>query len=406
MYRLKTHIIFQFMLIVWVSGSVLTLYGNEQQQQIDSLSQLVKTIKGDREKVNALVLLSQTYSSYDFKSSISVAERALELAKENGDLELISFALFNAGNAHFMGGMNETAVNYFYSYLDIQKQSNHTQGIAYALASIGALQIKIEDFEAAKNNLLKGLNILNKEQKTENTGNSHQKLPHILNNLGIVYQNLQQYDSALWYYQQSIEAAASATDPGHLQASTYNNIGGLFLDTNELDSAYAPLAKAMQVRQERNDLAGQAASYNRLGEYYLLISDSEKALSNFHSGMAIAKRIGSTELQNSFAQKLFAYYKQAGDAVSALEYLEKLNKLTQTLNNEETIKELTRLELLSAFKERQKIARIEQERLNTIYLFTALLLILLLLIFVLAYFLMHSRVGRLKLEKHNLELSS
>ncbi|MDY0077189.1 MAG: tetratricopeptide repeat protein [Bacteroidales bacterium] len=370
------------------------------------MNQVVDTAKTDHEKVNALVLLSQTYSSYDLRSSIREAEKALDLAKANGDSDLIAYALFNAGNAYFVQGINETAANYFYRYLDIQKQSNYALGVAYALANIAALRIKMQDYEAAKSNLLQGLNILNEVIKTDSTGSSHQQLPHILNNLGIVYQNLQQYDSALWYYQQSIKSSARATDPGYLRASTYNNIGGLFLDTKNLDSAYAPLAKAMQVRKERDDLAGQAASHNRLGEYYLLVGDSEKALNNFYNGMAIAQHIGSTELQSSFAEKLFAYYKKAGEADSALKYLEQLNELTQILNNEETIKELTRLELLSAFKERQKLARIEQERLNTIYFFTALLLILLLSIFVMAYFLTRSRLGRLSLEKNNLELSS
>jgi len=402
---LKNLITYRFVLITALLVLFLTVQGFEQRQ-IDSLYKVVDAAKTNREKVNALVLLSQTYSSYDLKSSIREAEKALDIAKENGDSDLIAYAYFNAANAYFMQGINETAANYFYRYLDIQKQNNHSQGIAFALASIGALQLKMQDYETAKSNLLQGLSIIKRAIKTDSANSSYQQLPHILNNLGIVYQNLQQYDSALWYYRQSIRSSADATDPGYLRASTYNNIGGLFLDIKNLDSAYTPLAKAMQVRKERNDLAGQAASHNRLGEYYLLIGDSEKALNNFYSGMDIAQNIGSIELQSSFAQKLFTYYKQAGDADSALKYLEELNNFTQILNNEETIKELTRLELLSAFKERQKIARIEQERLNTIYFFTALLLILLLLIFVLGYFLMHSRVGRLKLEKNNLELGS
>lgn len=402
---MKSPITYRFTFIIILVVVFLPFQGFNQQQ-IDSLNQVVEAAKTDREKVNALVLLSQNYSSYDLRSSIREAEKALDLAQRNGDSDLIAYALFNAGNAYFVQGINETAANYFYRYLDIQKQSNHALGVAYALANIAALRIKMQDYKAAKSNLLQGLSILNEVIKTDSTGRSRQQLPHILNNLGIVYQNLQQYDSALWYYRQSIKSSASATDPGYLRASTYNNIGGLFLDTKNLDSAYAPLAIAMQVRKERDDLAGQAASHNRLGEYYLLIGDSEKALNNFYNGMAIAQNIGSTELQSSFAEKLFAYYKKAGEADSALKYLEQLNDLTKILNNEETIKELTRLELLSAFKERQKLARIEQERLNTIYFFTALLLILLLLIFVLGYFLMHSRVGRLKLEKNNLELGS
>ena len=162
----------------------------------------------------------------------------------------------------------------------------------------------------------------------------------------------------------------------------------------------------MEVRLERNDLAGQAASHSRLGEYYLIIGEPRKALGHFYDGVNIAGKIGSIDLQSSFTEKLYAYYKQAGNADSALKYYELNHKYTQELNNEETVKELTRLELLSEFREKQKVARMEQDRLNTIYLFTAVLLVLLLLVFVLLYFLMNNRVGRLKLEKNNLELTS
>ena len=258
---MKNLITYRFVLITALLVLFLTVQGFEQRQ-IDSLYKVVDAAKTNREKVNALVLLSQTYSSYDLKSSIREAEKALDIAKENGDSDLIAYAYFNAANAYFMQGINETAANYFYRYLDIQKQNNHSQGIAFALASIGALQLKMQDYETAKSNLLQGLSIIKRAIKTDSANSSYQQLPHILNNLGIVYQNLQQYDSALWYYRQSIRSSADATDPGYLRASTYNNIGGLFLDIKNLDSAYTPLAKAMQVRKERNDLAGQAASHN------------------------------------------------------------------------------------------------------------------------------------------------
>jgi len=246
-----------------------------------------------------------------------------------------------------------------------------------------------------------------KELSKENTSAQYRaQIPVILNNLGIVYQNLQQYDSAIWYYRESLKTSEFVDDPRYFQASIYNNIGGLFLDNKNADSAYASLAIAMQVRIERNDLAGQAASFSRLGEYYLLINKPEKALEYFYNGIGVAKSIGSIDLQGNIAEKLYTYFKQAGQADSALKYYELHNKFAQELNNKETVKELTRLELQSEFREKQKIERLEQERLNSIYLFTALILVLMLLVFVLLYFLMNNRLGRLKLEKNNLALTA
>ena len=390
---------------------VLLLYsfmvsGNNAGNVADSLLNQYKTAESDSARVYILVETSRFYSTSNLKQSIIQAEKAIETAIRVKDKELISYALFNAGNAYFTQGMYEAATGYYYRYLDIQKQINHKPGIAYALVSIGAIRIKMQDFKTAKNNLLKGLFILNELSKENSSAEYRVQIPVILNNLGIVYQNLQQYDSALWYYRESLKTSEFVDDPLYFQASIYNNIGGLFLDNKNADSAYASLVTAMQVRIERNDLAGQAASFSRLGEYYLLIHQPPKALEYFYKGMGVAKSIGSIDLQGNIAEKLYTYFKQAGRADSALKYYELHNKFAQELNNKETVKELTRLELQSEFREKQKIERLEQERLNSIYLFTALLLVLLLLVFILLYFLMNNRLGRLKLEKNNLALTA
>lgn len=394
------------MLAIVLSLFSFMVTGNNAGNVADSLLNQYKTAESDSARVYILVETSRFYSTSNLKQSIIQAEKAIETAIRVKDKELISYALFNAGNAYFTQGMYEAATGYYYRYLDIQKQINHKPGIAYALVSIGAIRIKMQDFKTAKNNLLKGLFILNELSKENSSAEYRVQIPVILNNLGIVYQNLQQYDSALWYYRESLKTSEFVNDPLYFQASIYNNIGGLFLENKNADSAYASLITAMQVRIERNDLAGQAASFSRLGEYYLLIRQPQKALDYFYKGIGVAKSIGSIDLQGNIAEKLYTYFKQAGRADSALKYYELHNKFAQELNNKETVKELTRLELQSEFREKQKIERLEQERLNSIYLFTALLLVLLLLVFILLYFLMNNRLGRLKLEKNNLALTA
>lgn len=394
------------MLAIVLSLFSFMVTGNNAGNVADSLLNQYKTAESDSARVYILVETSRFYSTSNLKQSIIQAEKAIETASRVKDKELISYALFNAGNAYFTQGMYEAATGYYYRYLDIQKQINHKPGIAYALVSIGAIRIKMQDFKTAKNNLLKGLFILNELSKENSSAEYRVQIPVILNNLGIVYQSLQQYDSALWYYRESLKTSEFVNDPLYFQASIYNNIGGLFLENKNADSAYASLITAMQVRIERDDLAGQAASFSRLGEYYLLIRQPQKALDYFYKGIGVAKSIGSIDLQGNIAEKLYTYFKQAGRADSALKYYELHNKFAQELNNKETVKELTRLELQSEFREKQKIERLEQERLNSIYLFTALLLVLLLLVFILLYFLMNNRLGRLKLEKNNLALTA
>lgn len=403
--RLKTLSRYSILLLLWLVAADSTLFAQDNDFVLDSLRRKYEKAGNDSTRIYILVEISRFYSTSDLKQSIRHAEKAMEIATKSESNKLISYALFNAGNAYFMQGMYETATGYFYRYLDIQKQLNHQPGIAFALANIGAIRIKMQDYKTAKYNLLKGLEILRGNITEQEQSEYKDHITNILNNLGIVYQTLHNNDSALWYYREGIRLSDYLQDPGYFQASLYNNIGGLFLENQQPDSAYLPLQKAMNLRISRKDLAGQSASHIRFGEYYLLTGNRREALLHFYEGMHVAKKIGSIDLQSKATEKLYNYFKQSGNADSALKYFELYNAFVQTLNNEETVKELTRLELLSDFRENQRLTRLEQDRLNTIYLFTVVLLLLLLTMFVLLYIIKNNRVNRLNLEKNNLRLA-
>ena len=105
-------------LFVIFAMTCLSSYGYQRQQKMDSLKYQIREAQNDSTKVYAIIRLSQSYSSYDLKSSIIEAEKALDIANENKSKNLMAFAMFNAGNAYFNQGMFETATNYYYSYLN------------------------------------------------------------------------------------------------------------------------------------------------------------------------------------------------------------------------------------------------------------------------------------------------
>lgn len=380
----------------------LLLLSNENQQQVDSLLNEFYLAESDSARVYSLVRLSQSYSTYDLKSSIREAEKALETARESGNADLLEFAMFNAGNAYFSLGDFETAAGYFYNYLEIQKEKEYKPGIAFALANIGAIRLKMNDFEVAKQCFLEALQILQDDTYREHKS----KVPNILNNLGIVCQNLHQYDSSLIYYHEGLRQAAYVENQAYYKAGIFNNIGSLFLEINEPDNAYVPLLTALELRQKSKDFAGLATSYNRLADYYLIADQPGKALEYLYTGVNLAKKVGSIDLQSQMYEKLYNYYYSEQKADSALKYYILYNNQTDTINVTKTLQELTRLELTSEFKEKRKLEQLERSRLNTIYIFTAILLVLVLLVFVLLFILANNRNNRLELEKKNIMLSS
>ncbi len=394
-------------LIVFTIQSLL-LWGkdDDQQQVIDSLNRVVSEAQSKSIKVFTLVRLSQAYSSYDLKASIREAEKALDVAKESKDMALIEYAMFNAGNAYFTQGLFETATTYFYAYLEIQKEKGNKPGIAFVLANIGAIHLKMENYTVARNSFLEALQILEALPDDKSDENYQSQIPKILNNLGIVYQNLQQHDSSLYYYRKALSQIEIVADQDYYQSSVLNNIASLFLDINEPDSAFVNLTKAMEIKPGDNDLVGLTESHNLLADYYFLINQPDVALTHLRTSSEIANKIGSIELQSIASKKMYSYYYQQNNADSALKYFVLYDQLKDTINSAETLKELTRLELTSRFNEQKKIEQLEQNRLNTIYMFTAVLLVLVILVFVLLYLMSKNRNNRLNLEKENLTLNT
>ncbi len=396
----------RFSIFLFISFLALSSFANSYQPYKDSILQVYQKSESDSISVYALVELSRLYSSSDIERCIIYAEEAVDVAAHSKSESLNAFAMFNAGNSYFYQGMYERATIYFYKYLDIQIENNNKSGKAYALSNIGAIRLKMMDFEIAKQSFVDALEIL--EELSQKTDKVEYKLqiPNVVNNLGIVYQNLQDYDSALWYYRKGLRMSEFTSEVKYFQATAYNNIGSLFLDASKIDSAYYPLEKAMELRIELDDLYGQAASHNRLADYFWVKGNQEKAIDHLYNAWDLANDIGSVDLQSTSSEKIYNYYDEINNTDSALKYYKIFNELKETINNTKTLKQLTQLELTIKFKEQEKLAQIEQERLNSIYLFTGFILILLLLVFILLYFFLNNRVRRLKLEKKNMALSA
>lgn len=389
------------LLCIFVLLFLTILKAETNTNQIDSLKKLILTNQSDSAQVHLNVELSQAFSTNDLKQSVEYANLALEEAEKSNDNDLIAYALFNAGNAYFTIGLHEKATQYYYQYLDIQKKKKSQCGIAYATSNLGAIMLQLEKFDKAKSLYLQALQTLTSLQDDSKNGHSEQ-IPFILNNLGIAYQNLKQPDSALFYYKKGVRLG----NDNALIASLYNNIASLYLEQNDAKNAYDPLIKGLEIRLKEKDLIGQVSSYNLLSDYYQLIENDDESRKVLYKALKISKDIGSEKLILTTTENLFKYYDKKADSDSALFYHILFKELSDKAKNEETIKEFTRLELTTQFKEREQLQIIEQKRRESRLFFVGFSLLLMLLIFILLYYLTRNRLKQARLERKNIILTA
>ncbi len=222
--------------------------------------------------------------------------------------------------------------------------------------------------------------------------------------MGIIHQNLGNSDSALYYYQLGIKLAKEAKSDDYVFGNLYNNIGSLQLSEKKYDLAKEPIQQALSIRQKDNNLAGLASSHDFLAKYYHQTGQNDSALLHFHKAYQLASLVTSTELKSRISENLYLYFKSQNNLDSALKYHELYKSHDDSLNRENTIKEITRMELTTAFQEKENLQRLEQKKRELRYIILGIVLVLSLVIFILLFMLSQNRLRRMRLAKANEEL--
>jgi tetratricopeptide (TPR) repeat protein len=396
-------IIFYSLLFVVFNNSPLVA---QNQKKLDSLNYLLETAKNDSLRIYLLVSISREYSSNNIPMSLEYSHKALELSEKTGNKILQAYALFNVGNSYFIQGLYEISTKYFYRYLEIMKETGNNKGMAYAQANLGSIRLQLKDYKLALDNYENALETFNKMAEEDEKSKPYSAIISIYNNLGIVSKELNQPDKAIEYYLRGISLARNTPGEHVILANLLNNLGSLYVNQGKTQEAFELMNEALNIRIENDDKTGQANSYRELATYFTKQNDIRKAINFLDLSLKMANEIGSISLQAEITGMLFEHYNNQHNADSALKYKILYTDVKEKLNEEATRKELAHLELTSQLQEKEKIREFEQKRKDLNYLMIGLTLILLLSILGLLYFLSHSRVRRLRLEKENINLAS
>ncbi|MFN3556318.1 MAG: tetratricopeptide repeat protein [Bacteroidales bacterium] len=374
---------------------------------IDSLHIKLETARQDTAKVNILIALAQQYVRSDLSLSLQYVNRAVELAENTKDDKLIARSLIELGNVYFLQGFFELAAKTFHRYSLIQRKLGDPLGEANALVSLGAVKLQLTEFEQAKESFYKALELYLQWSEQKGDTLPPRQLVVLYNNLGIAYQNLGENFQAIDVYQRGISIARLfKEDQLSNLGNLFNNLGSNYMDMARFDDAYQAISEALRIRMESGDRAGQAASYRMLGLYFFKTGDFDKSRDSFYRTLLLAGEVGSTSLRGASHEYLYKIFKQNNQPDSALRYLELFKEYSDRINSEETLKELSRMELMAQMEERENSRLMQQKRREARFTLTTVALGLIMIIMGLLYTLSRNRMQRLGLENKNMQLAA
>ncbi len=304
-----------------ILDSTLIIY----QNQGDSL-EMAKVFKQ-----MALTYLLQ--GQYD--KVLTFSNNALEIYTKANYPYGIAQAYYVLGSLYAEMGKNELAVEYYYKALPIYESQTNKKELALTyndLAYLYARQDKSKAFEY----LNKSINISRKIGDLNTEGTS-------FNFMGIFFDQLKKYDSAIWAYNKSISLRQSINYERGVAAVEFNK-GSIYEKLGDYDKAIALYLRSYEVDTRIGNVIGMAISEYYLGGLMTKMKKFAEAKIYFDKALKKLRDRKANVYLIECLQKVATYYEAINDAPQALKYYKEYIALKETVFNLETEIRLAELE--------------------------------------------------------------
>lgn len=333
------------------------------------------------------------YSNPD--STILLGADLYNFGVETDNLRAQSVGIRAMGSAYDIQGKYVEALAYYRQAKDIYDKRGFVSGQVSMLSHIGAIYKKMSDESRALEYFMKALAIAEKESLKPH-------MASIFSSIGDMYYRQGDNEKALQYYKQNLELREDQGDEMkignalhnigniHMQAGdtakaldhydralelhrVVNNLRGigavnaakgyLLYEQND-PKALDFCTKAYEAHEQLGDPSGMATCLTYLGYIYLYTDqkDYKKAIEFSNQAYEIGRNIGVLEIQEDACGNLYEAHKRNGDGNKALEYLELVTTLQDSMNSEETSMKLQQMEFAKQVLA-DSLATVEEARL-------------------------------------------
>lgn len=329
----------------WIDSARNTNYSSEKRKGFLEKAYNF-SLKEKNDSLRNAYLLKISFSYYKLDDSIAfrkLNKRIEELASKKGDSNTLAANYWDLGNYFTNREIKDSA---YYSYSKAVKiyeflGEKYFEGLMFLNMAI--IQSELRDYTGSEVTTIKAIEILKPLEK-------YKQLYKCYNNLGVVFNELEEYDKALFYHNKALEYQAKVPSKNTFRPNTLNNIGVVFKNNDQHDKAinnygtalktdslkqhntklYAMLLdnlayskfklndtigvktlfkESLQLRDSIDDISGKTINKLHLAEYHAVYNDSIKAL----------------ELTNE-AKDLAEQSKNYRDLLASLLLLSKLDK--------------------------------------------------------------------------------
>ena len=296
--------------------SILVIFSNFnsvcQHAKIDSIWNIYHEAKTDSAQVAALVKGANQLIATNSDSATILLDKADSVVKSvkqvSPELALTYADLLREAGLQFRRASEysksiETSLKAIEFYISI----NNVFGTSKCYQNLGNVYYNLGNFDSALNYYYKALEFFN-------TSNNTIGIADCYNNIGSVLKEMESYDKAMEYHILSrdlFESLLAKPNSDSCEAvrkglsNTFNNIGIIHWYQNNFALALSNYERALTIKKSLNDFNGVAQAYKNIAILYASQGKFEKGIEYFQKGLDIylstENKVGLTSVHSNIA---------------------------------------------------------------------------------------------------------
>jgi len=305
--------------------------------------------------------------------ALDFALKANDLAKSTEMKDELAESYYTLGNIYLDLGEYEISSEHLFKCLKLVEDKDNKKGIEQILTSIGYLFFEQNKYEKALEYFLKSLSIA--REINDSSGISKG-----LNNIAAIYGSINEYEKVGPYLFEALKISKAS---GHKisEGINYVNIGVIYKGMNKHDSVYFYFKKAEAIFSDLNNIPLLASVYYNLSEYYLENDSVDKSLEYGHKAFDLGRAHKLKKVICDAADKLQKIYLANNDPENARKFQIIKYQAKDSMNLEQSLTNLSRLELQYDFEKQNHEKLIRQQKKDYIKIIIIILLISIIITF-------------------------
>ncbi|MEW6468916.1 MAG: SpoIIE family protein phosphatase [Bacteroidota bacterium] len=292
----------------------------------DSLRDLIKAEQADTARFELMMKLAEVYRQADVEQSVIYLQQAAKLGDQLRDHNRSGLAWKTAGNYYMNSGRYEKAIDcYVKSYACYEKTGNKS-GMAANLINMGTDYMYFGNYDKAKEYCEKGLKLALEIDHKLFAGNAMITLASIFGSKGDRDKQMQMYRDVIALHE-SMGESRNVMVIGLCNS----NIGSIYVERGQYDSALFYLEKGLQPFEQAKDPNMCSAIYSDMSEVWLSRGNLKKAESYGLLSLQEGQRSGNLLRMNQSNYVLSKVYEKKGDIPKAFAHFKESSKYRDSI---------------------------------------------------------------------------